>query len=493
VVAAVALGAGAAVLLVNRRGNLGMPFMYDEMWRVDLIRSSRPLPLLLAHDTPVPPGWIALLHVLTAVLPSSPVLFRLLALAPVPAAAALAAVMLRRALRDAPPAIWAGAPLLLSALPALTALYYFTNYPFEVLYLTGLALAAVSLDRSPRWLPVLAAGVALAPLFVVGGLLALPGFVAWGAWWSRRSRRGLAVMGAGAAVGALAAAAVYGALYRPMTARPTISSWWVNAGTTFGGDAGPAGLLLRLLTQSRDGLIPERLPAMGGTAAVIAALVVLAAAGAGADLVGRRQPWLLVVPLSAQVLTVPAGLAAGWPVTLERVNLCFQWFLLLVVAVGFLRLVTWPLRERPALGLALAVGLVVLAAPESMRNDPHDFARGLPADLSVVAASPARRNVVIGYHWMSWPYLDDVLVNDAPAAREFDIVRDQPGDRSLYGPVDRIAREHALAAGDRLWCVKPIQLGEDFDLACRTAADSDLQVVDRRVSADSTIVAYERR
>jgi hypothetical protein len=487
----VVAGATGAVLLVNRRGNLGLPFMYDEMWRADLIRSGHPLTLLLAHDTPVPPGWLALLHLVTSVLPPWPAVYRLVALAPLPAAAAVSAIVLRRSLGDAPPALWAGPPLLLCALPALTGVYYFTNYPFEILYLTVLALAAVSLDRSPRWLAALAAGVALAPLFVVGGLLAVPGFVAWGAWRARRSPRRLLVVGAGAATGALLSAAVYVALYRPMTAKPTIAAWWLDAGTTFGGAATPAGLALRLLTQVRDGLVPDRLPVSGGWVAAVAGAAVLASAVAGGDLIGRRQPWLLAVPLSAQLLTVPAALAAHWPVTLERVNLCFQWFLLLTVAAGFLRLVTWPVRDRPALGLATVVVLAALAAPRSMRNDPHDFARGLPADLAVVAASPAPHNVVIGYHWMSWPYLDDALVNDAPAHRTFDIVRDQPGDRAISGPVDRIAAERAMAPGDRLWCVKPIQLGETFEDACRTEPGSRLHVVARQVSDDSTIMAFE--
>jgi hypothetical protein len=59
--------------------------------------------------------------------------------------------------------------------------------------------------------------------------------------------------------------------------------------------------------------------------------------------------------------------------------------------------------------------------------------------------------------------------------------------------VDGIAAERGLAAGDRLWCVKPVQLGEDFDAACRPAPDTRLQVVARQETADSTIIGYELR
>ena len=80
----------------------------------------------------------------------------------------------------------AGAPVLLASLPGLAGYYYLTNYGFEILYVSAMMLAAALIDRSRRAGWVLGALIALSPLFVLGGLFALPGLVVCALWSAAR-------------------------------------------------------------------------------------------------------------------------------------------------------------------------------------------------------------------------------------------------------------------------------------------------------------------
>jgi hypothetical protein len=530
-VLAAVLVAVVAVIQVNRHGNLGMPFFYDEMWRVTFIRAGNPIPLMLDHDTPVPLGWVEGMRLATFALPYRPSVFRAFAYLPLLGAVAVSALTLRRIdpAGTAPrhrfgndslptgteadlgrgasisPLAWAAPPALLAALPALTGYYYFTNYLFEVLYLSLMAWAMVSLGRSRRALTGLCGLVALSPLFVVGGLFAVPGFVAAAAWWAwhldRRAaarRRALAEIALGTAVGAIVAALVYLLLYRPMTEKPSISSWWIAFGSTFGGTLSFGGLVAKALTQGRDALVPLPVLVAGGWGLVLVTVVVIASAVTGLVVIGRREPWLIIVPLSAQILTIPAGLATGWPITFERVNLCFEWLFYLVIAAGFVHLVLAAVaavvgtnRFVPMAVAVVAAVVLALVFPAPMVNDPHDFARGLPDDLRVVAASPAARNLVLAYHPMTWFYPHDQLVNSIHDDRSFEILHDGPDRPELYRPVDGLVAEHHLRPGDRLWCVKPVQLAADFTRACTVAGSDHLRLLVDQETPDSTIIGFE--
>jgi hypothetical protein len=396
------------------------------------------------------------------------------------------------------PLAWAAPPALLAALPALAGYYYFTNYLFEVFYLSLMAWAMVSLGQSRRALTGLCGLVALSPLFVVGGLFAVPGFLGAAAWWAwhldRRPARRRALMEIvfAAVVSAIVAALAYLLLYRPMTQKPSISSWWIAFGSTFGGSLSFWDLITKAATQARDGLVPRSVEVAGGWALVLATVVVIASAVTGVAVIGRRSPWLIIVPVSAQVLTIPAGLATRWPITFERVNLCFEWMLYLVIVAGFVHLVLAVVGAvfdtNRLVRIAVAAVVLALVFPAPMVNDPHDFARGLPADLRLVAASPATRNLVIAYHPMTWFYPYDQLVNSIHDDRNFEILHDRP---ELYRPVDGLVADHHLQPGDRLWCVKPVQLAADFTRGCTVAGTDHLRLVVDQETADSTIIGFE--
>ena len=260
---------------------------------------------------------------------------------------------------------------------------------------------------------------------------------------------------------------MYLRVYRTVASKPSITDWWDQFGATIGGPLSPWELFVKAAQQARDALVPGRVAGLGGLALVAVTAVVVASAAAGVMVVARRWPWILVIPASAQVLTIPASVLMSWPVTVERVNLCFQVPALLVVAAGLVHLVTLPFRSRPVLAGAAVAALVVLAFPRPMANDPHDFARRLQDDLDVVADSPGPRNLVVAYHWMSWLYVHDRLVSADTGDRRFEVVRDLPGDRRLYEPIDGLVDEHRLAPGDRLWCVIPGAVAGDTPLACR--------------------------
>jgi MFS family permease len=497
------VSAAVAVAAVHQKlqGQWDIPYFFDEMWRADMIRSSDHVERMLSHNTPAAIGWILGMWAVTAPLPSNPAVYRVAALAFVPAAAAISSLLLLRVAsrqptdaigrRPAPaiPALAAGlAPALVVLVPAMWRYYYLNNYPFEVAYVAGLAWLAVSLDRH-RWaFAALCVGIAGLPLFTVGGLLVAPGFLACGAWWvwrlppGARRRRRLSDLGLGAGATAAFGAVVYLRLWRPITTGQGIDDYWVSQEATVGGGRSMGDLVAKLAQQVQAELLGERLMAAPSWGRTLATLVLVVSFAVGAVGLGRRWPWLVAIPASAYALAFIGAFAAHWPITLERVNLSFYWLLYLCVAFGLLRLITWPFRRHPSAALPAVAIVAVLLLPAPFDPSPTAFARWMTDDLSVVAQSQAPHNLVLAYHPMSHFYAHDRLVttpSGGPA--RFSVVRERFGDRSLYQPVDGFVSRAGLRTGDVVWCVIPYDLGPDASLeACRLTDTAAERTVDHR-------------
>ena len=499
--ALVSAAVAAIALHQKLQGQWDMPYFFDEMWRADMVRSSDHVDRMLSHNTPAALGWILAMWAITTPFVDSPAGLRIASLAFFPIAAAISSLVLLRIVERAPldrfgrrparpvAALAAGlAPALVVLLPAAWRYYYLNNYAFEVAYVVAITSAAVSLDRH-RWAwGALLAGVAGLPLFTVGGSLAAPALLACAGWWAwhrppaARRRR---LVDLGVATGALAAfgAVVYLRLWRPITTGQGIEDYWVSEDATVGGRLSFGELMSKLLSQAHHDLLGDRITSSGTKVVVLATVVLVAGLVVGLVSLGRRWPWIVAVPVSAYLLALVGAGVAHWPITLERVNLCFYWLVYLAAAYGVLRLLTLPFGRHPSLALPAVVVLVAVLFPAPFDPSPTAFARWMTADLDPVAESPAPHNVVLAYHVMSHFYAHDRLVNDtAGGASRFTVVRERFGDRSLYQPVDGTIDRYDLRSGDMVWCVIPYDLGPDRSLqACRFSPTTPVdRVVDER-------------
>ncbi len=486
-----------AVWQVGRGGAWRPAFLFDEQWRVDFIRSADVPHEMLTHDTPIPYGWVLLMKPVTALVPFEPFWWRAVAAAAMVVGLLLLAVLLvrvgRRGRRPLPLFVGGAAAAALVFLgPVHSYLTYFNNYGFEVLYVALTVLAAEALDRA-RWaLPALCALVALAPLFVLGGLMVLPGVTACAVWWAWRSVarvRHLLALAASGVVATGLLAVVYVQLYRPVSAKPSIGRYWVELGSSLGGRQDLLDLLGKLAVQLRDAAVGQQAAEAGGPVLMAATLVVATGAVVGAVSVWRRWPWLLVIAVSAQAVAVLASATTRWPMTVERVNLSFQLLLLATVLFGVAEGVSRIARPR---WVAVPV-LVALTSGLWFRHEvpsPTVFGRGLWSDLALVAASTAPHNLVVQYHPLAHFYAHDELVNTTHPGHTFHVVAEGQGELGLRTSIDAvIAREH-LAPGDLLWCVLPFEIGPAGTAeACRFHDPRLLRVVDRR-GRGSTVRAY---
>ena len=499
--ALVSAGIAAVALHQKLQGQWDMPYFFDEMWRADMVRSSDHVDRMLTHNTPAAIGWILVLWAATTPFGGGPGVMRVASLAFFPIAAGLSSLALLRIVERAPldrfghrparpvAALAAGlAPAIVVLLPAAWRYYYLNNYAFEVAYVAALTWAAVSLDRH-RWAwGALLAGIAGLPLFTVGGSLTAPAFVACAAWWAwhrpRPERRRRAVDLA-VATGAVAAfgAVVYLRLWHPITSGQGIEDYWVGEDATVGGRLSFGDLMAKLVSQAHHDLLGDRVMAASPTVVTLATLGLLAGLAVGLVSLGRRWPWFVAIPASAYLVALVGAFVAHWPITLERVNLCFYWMVYVAAAYGVLRMLTLPFRRHPSIALPAVAVLMVALFPTPFDPSPTAFARWMTADLDPVAASTAPRNVVLAYHTMAHFYAHDRLVNDTPGgAGRFTVVRDRFGDDALYRPVDATIDRYDLRSGDMVWCVIPYDLGPDRSLqACRFAPTTAVdRVVDER-------------
>ncbi|MEZ5145320.1 MAG: hypothetical protein R2726_22835 [Acidimicrobiales bacterium] len=511
---ALAAAAFAVVALqVKQRGTWSQNFYFDEMWRVDMIRSSDHLDVMFNIDAPFTLGWVLLMSALTGPLPYKPELYRLVAQAFLPLAVGVSSLVLLRITAKEPldrfgrrparpvAAVAAGlAPALLTLVPALWRYYYFNNYLFEVAYVAALTWLALSLDER-RWaFGALAVGIIGLPVFTIGGILVIPGFLACAAWWVHRSapavRRARAVrLAATTAATAIAGLVVYVKLWRPVTVDYSVQSFWVTENTTVGGELSLAGLLRKLVEQAHEQLLGERIMGGPGWVVALATVVLIVSFAVGAASLGRRWPWILIIPASAYLGAVGGAYAAHWPITLERVNLGFYWLVYLCAAYGVLRLLTLPFPRHPALALPAMAALVALLVPSPFPLTPTTYARWLTGDLDDVAASTAPHNVVLAYHRVSHFYVHDRLINTEPDGPErFTVVREKIGDLSLYDPIDHVPGDHGLQPGDMVWCVIPYDDGPDLSVkACRWNDETRVEKVYEQRLTGTWIKGYRVR
>jgi hypothetical protein len=512
--AAVAVAVAAvAVYQVHAGNSWHPPFFFDEEWKVDFIRSSHPIDRMLTNDAPIPLGWVGLMHFITAPIPYHPIVFRVIAsawfLAGVGVLALFFVRLLQRPashperfqLRDhVPPAPLLAAPIgvALAIFSPLVINYVqtFNNYTFEIFWIAVLVLATEELDRS-RWaLRVWCVVLALSPLMVLGGLFVVPAVVVYAGWWAwrddmvrRRSR--LLAVGAACLVGAVIAAAEWIKIYKPVGSKPSIQSFWIDWGSSLGGSKSLFDLLGYSWSQLTSQLIGDRLWFADGWVRWTAYAVLAVGIVVGLVVVGRRWPWLLATIGSAWMLSILASAATHWPMTLERVNLCWQILLYALIGVGLARAVLWVTGRFWYVGLGLlALCFAALWFP------PVDvgidlFGRNLTYDLQQVADSPAQHNLVLQYHKLAQFYADNELVNTSHGDRTFDIRWEGQHDPDpLIVPVDPVIRGAGLQPGDMVWCVTPAESGNDSLRDCQINDPSNLELVTDTKGIDAHVVGY---
>jgi hypothetical protein len=179
---------------------------------------------------------------------------------------------------------------------------------------------------------------------------------------------------------------------------------------------------------------------------------VLAVCTAGLRL--ARAAWrpFTLLAVSAWAWAAIASMAVSWPVTAERVNVPFFQLWLLAAVLAVVRACELlPRRAAIAAVAALVTALALVNLPDPLNH--HAWAIGLDRQLQPVRASGAPRVVVLGYHWLVYPYLHDGLVNRrADGGRYVIVAEHRDGEfrgidaATLLAPFD-------LRAGDEVWCV----------------------------------------
>jgi hypothetical protein len=508
-----------AVYQANAGDSWSPPFFFDEMWRADFIRSGQPIDRMLTHDTPIPMGWVALMHVVTAPFQYQPVTFRVISAVWFLAGVAVLTVLFVRILQRRPrgaerfrlrerpwPAPIVAAPLgvALAMYVPLVTVYtqWFNNYTFEIFYIALLLLAAEELDRSPRAaFPAFCLLVALAPFMVLGGLLAVPGLVLCAFWWALRSdaaeRPSRIIVLAFSCVGAAVTGVVaWSKVYKPVSAKPSISSYWIEYGSSLGGTEGVGDLLHKTYTQLIAGLIGDRLYFADGWVRWTAYAVLAMSMVVGLITIGRRWGWLLVTVVLAWVLSIVGSALIHWPMTVERVNLCWQIVVFAIAGVGLARSVLWCAGRHTWVGLPV-VGLVFVALwfkPYPVGIDTFD--RNLTNDLQPVAGSPAQHNLVFEYNQLTQFYADNELINTKHGDKTFDLRWEGETGASpepFLQPLDPLVRDAKLASGDMVWCVIPGEIGDETPFACQFTDPSGLELVTNAKGRDATVVGYRVR
>lgn len=507
-VVAGATGAIAIALVLVRAGwnALRIEPVFDEMWRLDLIRSTRFEPAL-PGVTPIPPGWVGALRALSPALGDSTAAYRLVSLLVFGLGIAALVVLLREWCRprqpDHPPdvvalAIAATTALSLAAFSIVAQVSYLNQYLFEVTYGVVLTTSCVLIGRHRVAWPVFLVGVAAAPLFVIAPLALLPPLLVAAAWWAatsdsdRRSRRVVAVLAAGT-VSALLAVAVYLGMYRGVSDVGGLKDLWAGAALS------SAGVDLHLVPRTLDLLRAGVFGEDGGSGIaldVLAALVLSGSFAIGAVTITRRWAWYpLLLGGGWLTLLVGGGVTDG-PVTPVRVTIGFYWLVFVTIALGAFQTIAWGLgriRVRPQVQVgAIAVSLAVLLGalwPTQPAHPDDAFARGLLGDLNPVAASSTSENLVLTYHFMAHAYTHDRFVNRPPHDRDYVVLGQRgPRDRRLLGDVDSLVRRH-LPDGGTLWCIVPYAYGpERSSRACRV--DSSAREVARHAGTQALVIGY---
>lgn len=485
----VLLVAAAAVIALTQAGSRALrvePY-FDEMWRIDMIRTAHPFDHILPGVTPLPPGWVYLYRALGPAIGTDAGGYRVVAMLLWAASMAAVFVLLRelgRPLRVSRPASTvasvtaAAAALALTVLPLATNLTgYFNQYLFDVTYAAALVTCCVLIGRRRFAFPAFLVLAAASPLFVISPLALLPGTFVAACWWAwtndarRRLARVCALVVAGA-VSAVAALVVYLGLYEGLTNRGLEGFWHDELLRNAGGDPLLLGRSLDLLRVGVLGnaVAPDSAWWVVGSVALVLAFAV------GVVTASRRWPWFGVVLASGWATTVVGAAVTTGPVTPVRVTLGFYWLIYVTIALGCFHGIAWLVGAMRAPAVAQVVAVAFVLVVVMVASWPHHegatgdtFAQGLLHDLDVVADSPTHDNLVLTYHYMANVYTHDRLANRGSPDRDYVLVgRTTPDDARLFDParVDALVNR-ALPDGGTLWCVIPYAAGpEDGGKAC---------------------------
>lgn len=451
-----------------------LDFYFDEIWRVEIVRSSSPVAAYLAGPAPIPPGWVVALSSIFDFVPDRRPLLRLAAASLAIPAALLLASAVRRVLERRMDPIAActvaaiAAPLTI-ATPALAIhATYFNNYMTDVAVATAIIWTLTAIDDSDSMIPwwsLLALSI-FAPWFGQGALFLLPGAAVIVARNAHGHRR---IAGASAAVALVSFTLVGLAFLRPVAEGATLTDYWKAETPAIG----LVSFARRFFTTFVDGAYPQTLADRPLALVVMGGLTTF-----GAIEVHRACRWWMPLFASAAVLATIAAVVTGWPATFVRSNSSYQILLFALAPIGVgclvVRTATRLMKttqSRVAAGAWIVVIGLALAGiwmPRSIRaNSASDavFARGLTDDVATVAARLSPGDVVLAYH-LSGPYVRDGILNSDDEVDDVRVV-----DEARVGPLTSVRPWTRNTTGS-VWCVIPFEAGpEATENACPTSAD----------------------
>ena len=474
---AVLMALSAVMLGVLAKPALRLEYFFDEAWRADMIRTPWTLARYRQHDTPIPPGWLAGMWAIFAVLPSKRPIVRLVALMPYFVAVGFGFDAMRRLLRtkhDERSSILLAAVVVLP-LPFVPAVAQVATYLNN--YLTDIAVGSVLMWGCVRWWlgderPGFAALMSVAlvgPFLGQASTFMLPAALvmlltrrtATVRWTDRR----LWVTGVMFVMSSLT---VYWFFLRTVR-QDNLQGFWADealTGTTWG----------RVPARWWKSFIDQALPrSISGKPLAVALIVGLLLFGAW-TMWRLCRPWIVMV-LSAEAVALVLSSAKGFPFTITRVNLGFLWPLFALILLGLvtaLMAVAQRLAGRSLTVVGVVVSLAALVVwisrPTEVLNAAAGndvFARGLTHDISDLTANLTPGDVVVAYHTMSGWYVHDRLVNDL--APRIVLLEEVAIGGRIMSDLDGLVQERAPQS-QHVWCVIPYEVGTRSASACSMPA-----------------------
>ena len=486
-----------AVVVYLWRPAARLDFYFDEMWRIEQVRSPDPVGAYLDGPAPIPPGWVISLSALFEVFPARRPSLRLAAASVGVPSGVLFIVTLRRLLERSfdRPRAWAAATMggaMTFATPGLALhMTYFNNYMADVAVAVSIIWVLVALDDDPNaaapWWALFVVAV-MAPWFALGALFLLPG-AAIIVFLHRRANPKLA---AAAAMSTLVSTVIAGWFFlRPVANGATLSDFWKPETPAIG----IRDFLHRYVDSMNEAVSPTWTD--GRPVAVIA---IIGFAALGGVVLHRAWVWWLPLFLLAQLLAVATSVATGWPATFVRNNSSFQILVAalapLGIAVAIVGTVEWVKHRTHSLAAAATCAgtLVVVVAlawlPRSIAANAAStevFARGLSDDATFIASNARPGDLAVAYH-LNGPYLRDRLSNFddvAPGVRVIDEARE---GSNVGTDLDRWVDADTTT----IWCLIPFEAGPDATAAsCRPLAP-DWSPVAVTTGERATIVELQR-
>jgi hypothetical protein len=464
------------VLAACNRVELRKEFYFDEAWRSDIIRSAHPFAQIRAAKAPIPPLWPLILHVTSRFVPGRFASLRLqnLALSALFPASAGQFVRLigfgsgdstqRRARRIA---IGVGTTVAVSAsLDAYGLATYLNDYSFQAALTFGLVVIWWRVDKAGLRAAWLIPMMLVLSIGTISGLFLLPVIAVW--LVQQRHRRELRLAWLGLIGAGLVASGVYLGFYR-RSADAGLTQFWSDD-ILRGGHLPLIDTLIRAVRLSGMLIFPwsriDRFGVWPGIAFFVLAI-------AGLYVARRAWPWLTVSAVACWVIAAMASVAGGWPVTAVRVNLPFLGFWMIGCVLAVFHVAGLVARERNGLKLfgAAALAFAAFHIIQTPPDGPQPYARGLNRDLDPIRASEAADVVVVAYHFMSYPYIHDGLVNRAPTSQRYHFLQEeQPLTSDVYAGLQTELDRLALPIGAEVWCVLPYEIGPDAtERACQVS------------------------